>query len=70
MFSHPVAWQNRRVLDVPLTAAFEPARRVASDDTRSIPPAAWASASARNSQANGGHTAWPDARQPALTRLA
>ncbi len=28
-----VAWQNRRVVDVPLTAAFEPAQLVASDDT-------------------------------------
>ncbi len=28
-----VAWRNRRVLDVPLLAAFEPAQRMASDDT-------------------------------------
>ena len=28
-----VAWQNRRVVDVPLAAAFEPAQRVAADDT-------------------------------------
>jgi 6-phosphofructokinase 1 len=28
-----VAWQNRRVLDVPLTAAFEQSLRLASDDT-------------------------------------
>ena len=28
-----VAWQNRRVVDVPLTAAFEPAGLLASDDT-------------------------------------
>jgi ATP-dependent phosphofructokinase / diphosphate-dependent phosphofructokinase len=28
-----VAWQNRRVVDVPLAAAFEPAQRVATDDT-------------------------------------
>jgi phosphofructokinase-like protein len=32
-FDRMVAWQNRRVLDVPLTAAFEPAQLVASDDT-------------------------------------
>ena len=28
-----VAWQNRRVLDVPLTAAFEQTQRIAADDT-------------------------------------
>lgn len=28
-----VAWQTRRVVDVPMSAAFEPAQRVASDDT-------------------------------------
>jgi 6-phosphofructokinase 1 len=28
-----VAWQTRRVVDVPMTAAFEQAQRVASDDT-------------------------------------
>ena len=27
-----VTWQNRRVVDVPLTAAFEPAQRVAADE--------------------------------------
>jgi phosphofructokinase-like protein len=32
-FDRLVAWQNRRVVDVPLTAAFEPAQLVASDDT-------------------------------------
>jgi phosphofructokinase-like protein len=32
-FDRMVAWQNRRVLDVPLTAAFEPAQILASDDT-------------------------------------
>jgi 6-phosphofructokinase 1 len=32
-FDRMVAWQNRRVVDVPLTAAFEPAQLVASDDT-------------------------------------
>ncbi len=32
-FDRMVAWQNRRVLDVPLTAAFDPAPLVASDDT-------------------------------------
>jgi ATP-dependent phosphofructokinase / diphosphate-dependent phosphofructokinase len=32
-FDRMVAWQNRRVLDVPLTAAFELAQLVASDDT-------------------------------------
>ena len=32
-FDRLVAWQNRRVVDVPLTAAFEPAQRMASDDT-------------------------------------
>jgi ATP-dependent phosphofructokinase / diphosphate-dependent phosphofructokinase len=31
-FDRMVAWQNRRVLDVPLTAAFEQAQRLASDD--------------------------------------
>jgi phosphofructokinase-like protein len=32
-FDRLVAWQNRRVVDVPLTAAFEPAQLVAADDT-------------------------------------
>ncbi len=32
-FDRMVAWQNRRVLDVPLTAAFEPTQLVASDST-------------------------------------
>jgi 6-phosphofructokinase 1 len=32
-FDRMVAWQNRRVLDVPLTAAFEPTQLMASDDT-------------------------------------
>ncbi len=32
-FDRMVAWQNRRVVDVPLTAAFESAQLVASDDT-------------------------------------
>ena len=32
-FDRMVAWQNHRVLDVPLTAAFEPAQWVAADDT-------------------------------------
>jgi 6-phosphofructokinase 1 len=32
-FDRMVAWQNRRVVDVPLTAAFEPAGLMASDDT-------------------------------------
>jgi ATP-dependent phosphofructokinase / diphosphate-dependent phosphofructokinase len=28
-----LAWQNRRVVDVPLTAAFEPTQLMASDNT-------------------------------------
>jgi len=32
-FDRMVAWQNRRVLDVPLTAAFESAQLAASDNT-------------------------------------
>jgi ATP-dependent phosphofructokinase / diphosphate-dependent phosphofructokinase len=32
-FDRLVAWQNRRVVDVPLTAAFEPAQLIAADDT-------------------------------------
>ncbi len=32
-FDRLVAWQNRRVVDVPLVAAFEQARLVAEDDT-------------------------------------
>ena len=32
-YDRMVAWQNRRVLDVPLTAAFETAQRAASDET-------------------------------------
>ncbi|HEY0183355.1 MAG TPA: ATP-dependent 6-phosphofructokinase [Rhodopila sp.] len=32
-FDRMVAWQNRRVVDVPLIAAFEPTQLVASDDT-------------------------------------
>ncbi len=32
-FDRLVAWQHRRVVDVPLTAAFEPAQFVAADDT-------------------------------------
>jgi phosphofructokinase-like protein len=32
-FDRMVAWQNRRVVDVPLTAAFEATQLVASDDT-------------------------------------
>ena len=32
-FDRMVAWQNRRVVDVPLIAAFEPAQRAAADDT-------------------------------------
>jgi ATP-dependent phosphofructokinase / diphosphate-dependent phosphofructokinase len=32
-FDRMVAWQNRRVLDVPLTTAFEPTQLMASDDT-------------------------------------
>ena len=32
-FDRMVAWQNRRVVDVPLTAAFEPAPLQAADDT-------------------------------------
>jgi 6-phosphofructokinase 1 len=32
-FDRLVTWQNRRVVDVPLTAAFEPTQRIASDDT-------------------------------------
>jgi 6-phosphofructokinase 1 len=31
-YDRMVAWQNRRVLDVPLMAAFEPAQRAASDE--------------------------------------
>ena len=32
-FDRMVAWQNRRVVDVPLTAAFEPIGLAAADDT-------------------------------------
>jgi 6-phosphofructokinase len=32
-FDRMVVWQNRRVLDVPLTAAFEPTQMMVSDDT-------------------------------------
>jgi len=32
-FDRLVAWQNRRVVDVPLTAAFEPSQLIAADDT-------------------------------------
>ncbi len=32
-FDRLIAWQNRRVVDVPLTAAFEPTLLVAADDT-------------------------------------
>jgi len=32
-FDRMVAWKNRRVLDVPLTAAFEPAQRLIADET-------------------------------------
>jgi ATP-dependent phosphofructokinase / diphosphate-dependent phosphofructokinase len=32
-FDRLVAWQHRRVVDVPLTAAFEPTPLAATDDT-------------------------------------
>jgi len=32
-YDRMVAWQNRRVVDVPLAAAFERTQRAASDDT-------------------------------------
>ena len=32
-FDRMVAWQNRRVMDVPMTAAFEPTQLVAADNT-------------------------------------
>lgn len=32
-FDRMVAWQNRRVMDVPLTEAFEPTQRIAADNT-------------------------------------
>jgi 6-phosphofructokinase 1 len=32
-FDRMVAWQNRRVVDVPLTAAYDPAQRLVSDET-------------------------------------
>ena len=47
-FDRMVAWQSRRVLDVPLTAAFETGRIRPPTGRWSEPLAAWASASVTN----------------------